>query len=39
MHKPPSNRHAVELSFLGTSDAFANGGRFQSGYLLEARGC
>ena len=36
MRKPLSNGAAVELNFLGTGDAFANGGRFQSGYLLEA---
>jgi ribonuclease BN (tRNA processing enzyme) len=36
MRKPLSNGAGVELSFLGTGDAFANGGRFQSGYLLEA---
>ena len=38
MRKPLSYSRAVELSFLGTGDAFANGGRFQSGYLLEAHG-
>lgn len=36
MRKPLSNGKAVKLSFLGTGDAFANGGRFQSGYILEA---
>ncbi|HVN88376.1 MAG TPA: MBL fold metallo-hydrolase [Candidatus Binataceae bacterium] len=36
MAKPLSNGKVVELSFLGTGDAFANGGRFQSGYILEA---
>jgi ribonuclease BN (tRNA processing enzyme) len=29
----------VHLTFLGTGDAFASHGRFQSGYFIEADGC
>jgi ribonuclease BN (tRNA processing enzyme) len=29
----------VHVTFLGTGDAFASYGRFQSGYLIEADGC
>ena len=29
----------VDVTFLGTGDAFASRGRFQSGYLIEAEGC
>jgi ribonuclease BN (tRNA processing enzyme) len=36
MPKPPALRQSVDLSFLGTGDAFASDGRFQSGYLIEA---
>jgi ribonuclease BN (tRNA processing enzyme) len=37
MRKSPSQRSQVEVTFLGTGDAFCSGGRFQSGYLLEGR--
>ena len=39
MQKPPNRASQVEVTFLGTGDAFANGGRFQSGYLLQSSGC
>jgi ribonuclease BN (tRNA processing enzyme) len=38
----PESRNSsapVHLTFLGTGDAFASHGRFQSGYLIEADGC
>ncbi|HKV53866.1 MAG TPA: MBL fold metallo-hydrolase [Candidatus Binataceae bacterium] len=34
----PSSSRATSLTFLGTGDAFASHGRFQSGYLIEADG-
>ncbi|MGH7841208.1 MAG: MBL fold metallo-hydrolase [Candidatus Binataceae bacterium] len=39
MRKPPSPGSPVKLTFLGTGDAFASGGRFQAGYLIESRDC
>jgi len=36
MPEPPVVDRAISVSFLGTGDAFASGGRFQSGYLLES---
>jgi ribonuclease BN (tRNA processing enzyme) len=30
---------SVEVTFLGTGDAFASHGRFQSGYIIEGGGC
>jgi len=36
MHKSPAAARSVNVSFLGTGDAFASDGRFQSGYLVEA---
>ena len=39
MHRPPSAASGVELLFLGTGDAFASHGRFQSGYVIEAPEC
>jgi ribonuclease BN (tRNA processing enzyme) len=36
MRKSPVTTGPVNFSFLGTGDAFATDGRFQSGYLLEA---
>jgi ribonuclease BN (tRNA processing enzyme) len=35
MPKSPAAARSVDVSFLGTGDAFASDGRFQSGYLLE----
>jgi ribonuclease BN (tRNA processing enzyme) len=39
MREPPNSSTPVHLTFLGTGDAFASHGRFQSGYLIEADGC
>lgn len=41
MRKTPSggNASVVEVTFLGTGDAFASGGRFQSGYIIDGGGC
>jgi ribonuclease BN (tRNA processing enzyme) len=39
MHGSPTPQTPVRLTFLGTGDAFASQGRFQSGYLIEANGC
>src|ERR1700724_1760428 len=36
MRKSPPGAGAVDVSFLGTGDAFASDGRFQSGYLLQS---
>src|SRR5579883_2515614 len=36
MPKAPSTASSIDVSFLGTGDAFASGGRLQSGYLLTA---
>ena len=38
MRESPSSSGPVNLTFLGTGDAFASHGRFQSGYLIEADG-
>jgi ribonuclease BN (tRNA processing enzyme) len=35
MRKPSSEASPIKLTFLGTGDAFASGGRFQAGYLIE----
>ena len=35
MRKSPVVARTVDVSFLGTGDAFASDGRFQSGYLIE----
>jgi ribonuclease BN (tRNA processing enzyme) len=39
MQEPPNGSAPVHLTFLGTGDAFASHGRFQSGYFIEAEGC
>jgi ribonuclease BN (tRNA processing enzyme) len=39
MHNSPSREEGLELTFLGTGDAFASHGRFQSGYMVDAPGC
>jgi ribonuclease BN (tRNA processing enzyme) len=39
MGESPNASTPVHLTFLGTGDAFASHGRFQSGYLIEAEGC
>jgi ribonuclease BN (tRNA processing enzyme) len=39
MRKPPLGTKALEVTFLGTGDAFASRGRFQSGYMIEGGGC
>jgi ribonuclease BN (tRNA processing enzyme) len=39
MHDSSVTQTPVRLTFLGTGDAFASQGRFQSGYLIEANGC
>lgn len=39
MRDSPSVEGGLELTFLGTGDAFASHGRFQSGYVIEAPGC
>jgi ribonuclease BN (tRNA processing enzyme) len=39
MRESPNSSAPVHLTFLGTGDAFASHGRFQSGYLIEADGC
>jgi ribonuclease BN (tRNA processing enzyme) len=39
MRESPNSPAPVNLTFLGTGDAFASQGRFQSGYLIEADGC
>lgn len=36
MRNSPSVEGGLELTFLGTGDAFASHGRFQSGYMIEA---
>jgi ribonuclease BN (tRNA processing enzyme) len=36
MQEEPNGSAAVHLTFLGTGDAFASQGRFQSGYIIEA---
>lgn len=37
MQKAPAAARSVDVSFLGTGDAFASDGRFQSGYFVEGR--
>jgi len=37
MRKPLSQVSPVKLTFLGTGDAFASGGRLQAGYLIDNR--
>ena len=39
MRESPSASSSIHVTFLGTGDAFASHGRFQSGYLIEAQGC
>jgi ribonuclease BN (tRNA processing enzyme) len=39
MRESPNGLAPVHLTFLGTGDAFASHGRFQSGYFIEADGC
>ena len=39
MRVSPNSSATVHVTFLGTGDAFASHGRFQSGYLIEAEGC
>ena len=39
MRNSPSVEGGLELTFLGTGDAFASHGRFQSGYIIEAPDC
>jgi ribonuclease BN (tRNA processing enzyme) len=39
MPKAPATTRSVKVSFLGTGDAFASDGRFQSAYLLESHNC
>jgi ribonuclease BN (tRNA processing enzyme) len=36
MRESPNSSTPVHITFLGTGDAFASHGRFQSGYLIEA---
>jgi len=38
MERSPSAPRHLDVTFLGTGDAFASRGRFQSGYLLEGDG-
>src|SRR5215472_4237582 len=38
MGESPNSPAAVHLTFIGTGDAFASHGRFQSGYLIEGDG-
>lgn len=37
MRKASSTSPSIDISFLGTGDAFASGGRFQSGYVVKSR--
>jgi ribonuclease BN (tRNA processing enzyme) len=39
MLESPNGSDPVRLTFLGTGDAFASHGRFQSAYFIEAGGC
>jgi ribonuclease BN (tRNA processing enzyme) len=39
MQESPNGSAPVNLTFLGTGDAFASHGRFQSGYFIEGDGC
>jgi ribonuclease BN (tRNA processing enzyme) len=39
MQESPNGSARVHITFLGTGDAFASHGRFQSGYLIETGGC
>ncbi len=39
MRKSPLRPDGLELTILGTGDAFASHGRFQSGYIIEAPDC
>ncbi len=39
MRKSPFKRDGVELTILGTGDAFASHGRFQSGYIIDSPNC
>jgi ribonuclease BN (tRNA processing enzyme) len=39
MRDSPNAAAQVDVTFLGTGDAFASHGRFQSGYLIKAVGC
>lgn len=39
MRRPPTAPKLLEVTFLGTGDAFASRGRFQAGYIIEGAGC
>lgn len=39
MRRSPLGSKGLDLTFLGTGDAFASRGRFQSGYVIEGAGC
>jgi ribonuclease BN (tRNA processing enzyme) len=39
MRRSPSGSKTLEVTCLGTGDAFASRGRFQAGYLIEGDGC
>jgi len=39
MRKSPLGSKTLAVTFLGTGDAFASRGRFQSGYIIEGDGC
>jgi ribonuclease BN (tRNA processing enzyme) len=39
MRKSPLGNKTLAVTFLGTGDAFASRGRFQSGYIIEGEGC
>ncbi len=39
MSKSPLGPKGLELTILGTGDAFASHGRFQSGYIIDSPGC
>ena len=39
MRKSPSGPKVVEVTILGSGDAFASHGRFQSGYIIESPDC
>jgi ribonuclease BN (tRNA processing enzyme) len=39
MRNSPLGRKGLELTILGTGDAFASHGRFQSGYIIDGPGC
>jgi ribonuclease BN (tRNA processing enzyme) len=39
MRKAPLGATPLEVTFLGTGDAFGSGGRFQAGYFIEGTDC